>query len=530
MIPSLQKDQKYGKFVAYSLLVLILIGNAIFLRFNAFRYFNSYDMGASMAVSWRVFSGQDPYIDFIYKTGPIHLYMKVFFIKLFGFGKAAVLAHLITISSLVTSVTFLISFRRMPVLVAFLVTLLSTTCFYWPISHPWYDQSAHFWGILAVGCLILHLPFQSKRTAFWTGLFCGAAAVVSFMTKTNIGGAYGLVFFLVFAVSKRCAKAIAGYLVGTLLTVLFMLLIIASPRLYVQQALVDFAGTAIPNRFKNLLSISNWLFVNHYSIPVLMVVLIAFTHWIRTKKIFFQEMLILFLGVTFVCIFSVHTSSIIREANIPLWGIQIALAFIYLYAIEKVREGNFGRLLHQISLIILIVLTVCLTALAAVRGFQLKYWQYIKRDPVGVYPIKAEPLRGWLAEKEFGEALDQMVEYINMYVPKNETLLILTDMEIIYPLTERDSYRGVSHKFFLSPPLESTPIPGRQRRQVRENILAYPPDWIVTHIRPSPERPSSFVTGLLSYLDISNFFHSSYVKVEEWGRYALFNKIDKKTK
>ena len=89
----LNTKDKLGLFFLF----LILTGNAFFLRHNAFRGFNFFDMGSFLDASWRVFKGQTPYVDFIYTTGPLHIYMNAFFFTLFGFGKKAILAHLIAV-------------------------------------------------------------------------------------------------------------------------------------------------------------------------------------------------------------------------------------------------------------------------------------------------------------------------------------------------------------------------------------------------------------------------------------------------
>jgi len=133
-----------GRILPAALLLLMLFVNATVLGRNAFRGFNFFDMGSFLDASWRVFCGQAPYADFIFITGPVHLWMNAFFFVLFGFGKTAVLAHLVAVHSIVILCTFFIAARFAPPWTAILAAALSTVCFYWPVSHPWYDQSAHF--------------------------------------------------------------------------------------------------------------------------------------------------------------------------------------------------------------------------------------------------------------------------------------------------------------------------------------------------------------------------------------------------
>jgi len=87
----------------------LLLGNAIFLNFNAFRGFNFFDFGAFMDAAWRVVNGQRPYIDFIYFTGPVHLYVTSFFYAIFGFGQLGVLMNIVVIHSIVILLSFLLA-------------------------------------------------------------------------------------------------------------------------------------------------------------------------------------------------------------------------------------------------------------------------------------------------------------------------------------------------------------------------------------------------------------------------------------
>src|SRR3989338_1931747 len=169
-----------------SFLIALLVLNAFFLNYNAFRTFNFYDMCFPLDGGWRIASGQRPYADFIYYTGPVHLYLNALFFKLFGFGKAAVLAHLIFIHSLVITAVFIVSRKYLPVWITALVTILTTTSFYWPISHPWHNQTALFFGIMAVVFFLIHFPLADSK-AFLVGAFPGVCVVLAFITKTDIG-------------------------------------------------------------------------------------------------------------------------------------------------------------------------------------------------------------------------------------------------------------------------------------------------------------------------------------------------------
>jgi len=123
---------KKKEFLGISVLVLILIGNAFFLKYNAFRCFNFLDMGAFLDAGWRVFRGQRPYIDFIYFEGPVHLQLHALSFHLFGFGKTAIFSHLIFVHSVVIILVYFMLQSRVNRWIAFLVTLLTAPSFYWP--------------------------------------------------------------------------------------------------------------------------------------------------------------------------------------------------------------------------------------------------------------------------------------------------------------------------------------------------------------------------------------------------------------
>lgn len=107
-------------------------------------------MGSYLDVVWRLMNGQRLYMDFIFPEGPIHVNLMLVFCRLLGLGKTALWAHVVIIHSMVIILIFLLLYRRTSLGITLAVTLLTVPSFYWPFSFPWHDQTAHFWGILAV--------------------------------------------------------------------------------------------------------------------------------------------------------------------------------------------------------------------------------------------------------------------------------------------------------------------------------------------------------------------------------------------
>lgn len=490
-------------------LFLVLAGNALFLRFNAFRCFNFFDMGGFLDASWRVFTGQRPYVDFIYTTGPVHLYMNAFFFWLCGgFGRMAVLAHLIVVHSLVIAATFLMVRRKIPFFATMLVTLLTMTCFYWPISHPWYDQSAHLWGILAVAVLSGCLPLREPRQTYGVGLFSGVLVVISLMTKTNVGLAYGAMFLTVFLVSSQRIRALSGYLMGGLMTLAIFAVIIGHPEGYLQQVIASY-GFSKTSRLAELLKPANWL-VNFYWLPALMVA--VFFIPLKTAH---RELCALFFGTVFVAIFSTHTSNLIRPPNVPLWGTILALVFILLYALKDRAIPPFQRKLYQPAIYFLSVFSLGLLVLFAQYGLTLKVWTYLRPEVQGNYAIRTQALEGWWCQKEEGELFDTMAEYIKHQLPQKDSLLIFGDMQILYAATARESYRGVPFIFQT----DDLPVPGRQVQEVKENILQDPPDWILWNLGEP-----TYGKNLMHYLGLWEKIRTDYSPAKHWRFYVLLKR------
>lgn len=513
----LKKWQRVTEWVA---LGLLLCANAIFLNWNAFRGYNFFDMSAFLDASWRVFCGQKPYVDFSYTSGPLHLYMNAFFFWLFGFGKTAILAHLVSVHSIVIVLTYVLARRRCPVIPSVIVALLTTACFYWPISHPWYDQSAHFWGILGVVVLAMIVPIRSPKAAFLTGLGAGAAAVFSFMCKTNIGAAYGLVFLVVLLVSEERVRALAGFALGAaaalLVTVVFFM---GSLLRYVDQAIVAY-GSASLNRFSFFTLGHMWLLNEHW-VPAAIVGLNFLAPESRRKE--HTALRVLFFGVTMVSIFSSVTGSMSYLANVPLWGLEMALGLSVLYAMFAAARDKFRRWVHGIAIFALLAVSLLWIRAAVSLGMGLTTWTYLGIDPIGNYALRSEPMRGWMCRKERGEALDQAVEYVKSHIPPEDSLLVLGDLQILYALTGRQSFRGVPFIFGTAAGFEMPSLP-RLRRQVRENVLANPPRWVLLLEGPPELETDVFIQDLDLFFGWREEFRTRYDRVTQWGRYVLLKK------
>jgi len=457
-----------------------------------------------MDASWRIYRGQLPYIDFIYFTGPIHLYVSAVFVSLLGFGKNAILAHLVTVSSVIIILTYLIGKRLASRQAALFSAALTAACFYWPISHPWYDQTAHFWGIIAISTILLTQGTENSARIRQAGFLCGFLCVLSFFTKSNVGAFYLAAFsFIMLGMPARRAL-VPWYVVGILAGLLINLMIIRSPSLYYEQAFTDY-GLKHVKRLSNLPTLKDWLTSGYLGM-----VLIALGSVIIQKNKCWWQIIFFFAALT-VAILSSMSGSMIREANIPLQGVLMALLFMLVSQPVASNWEWAKKVLQTASYLICIFLTI----IAVRYGLELKVWTYIGKSPLGQYAIKTGGMRGWMCDQKTGENLDDLVKYINKQIPKHDTLLVLTNLQILYALTGRDSFRHVPFIFTQG----EVPALGKQMETVRNHIMAHPPDWVITHTDYTFSN-----TLLIQYLDLFDFLHERYVPVEKWGIYLMLRK------
>ena len=493
-------------------LMILLAVNFFFLRHNAFRFFNFYDMCFDLDGGWRILNGQRPHTDFICFTGPVHLYMYALFFKIFGFGKSAIFAYLITGSSLVMTIVYGMTRKAIPLAVSLLVTTLTMTSFYWPVSHPWHNQTAMLWEILALSIYVRYLNSLTSKNAFGVAFTCGILMILAFMTKTNEGVIYGTLFLLLFLFSPYRKQLLSGYLIGGAVSfVLAFMFIGCSPLIFFEQIMAYSRMMAGP-RLSRLMIWSNW-FANYYWIPF---IIVLFNVWPFRHK--YRNFFLLFIGMMMVSIYSLYSNDILRSANIFLWGIFIAVAYLIFYKIKENLTTSRRKKFFRISEWLLVTITSVLIVISVKYDFELKVWTYWE-NLLGTYALQAKPLKGWLFDEFRGKILDQMVDFIDMNIPKKDSILVVTDMQILYALTDRPSYPGIPIQGFQK---DGMPAPGAQLEQVHKTISAHPPDWIVVDI--------GNVMNEIPYLGLSEALKTRYTLAKSFGLFAIFKKKKKYVK
>lgn len=479
----------------YTGLFLILALNALFLKGNAFRHLDFYNMGSFLDGGWRILQGQKPFVDFMLNVGPVHIYLNAFFYYFFGFTKAGVLAHLIAISSFVILLTFFVARKKLSSLYALLLAALSATTFYWACSHPWYNHTAHLLGMIGVATLVIHLPFSGTKPAFWTGVICGAVAWLSFLTKTNVGPLYGLLFLVVLAVSGQKRAAILGWAAGLLFSAVISIPLFLHDPFEAFRSILAYSQTQSWRLTSFSGGVSAW-FRDYYWL----VAAIVIVNVIAAKKLNLSQ-LILFVGLWPLTLFVAYSSLSNNNADAPLMNFYFILALILI--------GKSKNLLNRASRAALMAMIVLLTGLYAKNGFALESWVPAPSD----YSIQTPQFRGWRCLKQHGEPMDGLVQFIQTSVPKEDSLLIVTDMQFLYGLSGHEPLKHVPYGYAIG----FVPTPGEQREQCRTNIMNNPPKWLITHEQSGGYAWNSW----LRYLDLSQWVLQYYVVEKTFGNYAV---------
>jgi hypothetical protein len=499
-----------------SFLAVLLIFNAIALNGIAFRGFNQFDFGQFIDAGWRICHGQKPYTDFFLNIGPIHHYIMALFFGIFGFSKLAFFSNMAVISSTMMVLTYIAVRHRLPLILVLALTMLTGMGNFWSWPHPWYESTSHTWGMVAITALFLRLPFKSKKEAFWVAALCGSMAVLSLFTKQNSGGAYGVAFFATLMFSSQKRAAFLGYVSGCLLVTVFVFaFLIPSFKDFYRQTIVS-SSTIFSKRIFNFVWLPTWFKHSYLFVAIFVAVTIG---RIRRKQ---RSLFVLFLGIYFIGFFSTVTSSWLGPGHNPLMGIYLGIGFSLLsfwkpYVISLKRRVAFW---------LTVSLMLCILGIHYERAikdylthYRIQHERYLtyNTDPL-VYKLKAKPLEGWLLTQADGSQIDAIVDFVNSNIPKNESLLVMTNLQIIYPLTDRVGPRNMPitwHKDGYGPVL------GDPFMITRKQLIENPPDWLLVSRKPNFQADD--FSGLLKYLKLERF-KDFYALVKSWGPYAILKR------
>lgn len=464
--------------------------------------FNRIDHGFMLETVWRVMNGQRIYEDFVFHTGPVHVYLDVLFFKLFGLGRTAMLVHMAAINTIVAGLTFFAAWRRIPVFFAVICTYLTLAGFYWAYPHPYYDYTAHLLGLIAIAGLAQTIPFNSKRQALIAGFIGGAAAMLSCLTKINVGAAYFGICGAVLLTCRNLRYSLPAYLASAL-AVLGVLFLFVSPSAFFANHF-EYHSVVSPRLMRFVLILI--YFKNFFWLPFVLLYIATIG-----KRLAYLPQLALCLGLGVVAIFTVNTGSYRGWNYLPMMGMYAALTFRVLFSIYG--EAYFRKKKIMVGIFIGI-----LTATVFYQSYQLWtlfYPQYRKAHADNPYVLKNGPFRGWRFPEEKGKNLDAMIEAVQK-LPANEELLVLSQAQMVYIFAKKKSYsfKGMVVQWYPG----SDPVPSR-RGEAAQYIINHPPEWILISI--DGVHP---VNDIVEYLGIPLPFFQQYQVVQTWGADGLMKR------
>ena len=436
-------------------LVALIVMASGFLARTALDIFDFFDMAAFMDAGYRVYSGQELYLDFFYLAGPVHPYMHAFFFYLFGFNKTAILVHLVVVNAIVVAATFLLARRHLPLLDSLFMALLSAICFYGPTAHPWYDENAWMW--LIVGILVVEFggALEGTRAFFLSAFLCGLLVSLSFLTKSNIGLLGGAVFFVYFLVQQRPARLIAIYCAGGLVGLACIIGLLESPSDFISQNFAFDWKTRLGNvdRFRFILT---YLPYTQFLVAMSVMAFLGGKAYIKQNL----SQLVLLAGLLVASIFGAFSGSRLPESSISLLGIQMTYLFILARNLPSSVSFPAEVRIYKTCRVVLVVLALYST-FHSVQIASVRYtWRWKASNSVNDYVLQTESLKGWRCNRQIGEGVDRAVEYINHNVPEQDSLFAFPDVNVVYGLTGRESFRKAPFIFTLG----EIPPPGKALR------------------------------------------------------------------
>jgi hypothetical protein len=338
--------------------------------------------------------------------------------------------------------------------------------------------------------------------AAWAGGVCGVLATCVVMTKINIGAAYGIVYLLPLLASRHPFKSTGVFILAGLVTLALLVGTLPSPAAF-YHSLTEYNGVA-GGRLIRFLLIPVYL-KNFFWVPFVMLPLITSGN----RKIW---EIALCLGVGAMAIFTINTGSYRGWDYLSMMGMYMSLSFGILLRIYSETSSQARKVTAGICMLILT--SISLYQIGCLLTKPIERIRYVHNlSHTGQHILKNGPFRGWLFDKATGELLDNMIAGVQQ-IPASESLLVLSDMQMIYPFAGKESYKGIPAQWYAG----VTPPPDKVST-VRQFLFDHRADWILTNRDDSEQT----LNALMIYLGISpEYLFQNYEMVNSWGSYALF--------
>ncbi len=466
-----------GRTIAECLLAPgVIAAVSAYLWRNGQREFDFFDMSAFLDAGYRVWRGQRPFVDFFYNAGPVHLYMHAASFSAFGFGRTAILAHLVAVTAVAMAATYIVARRRLPAGAAMLVTAVSGFALAGPASHPWYDSNACMW--LSLGLLAHTLTGEQLRLSrrrFGIGL-AGVACGLALLTKTNVGVAGGSVLALA-VVLKHGGRVVLPAFAGGIVLVLALIFGLRESVLeFGRQTLVAYRPLGRLLDVGRLLAVvADTPRLGLVVLGLCVVVVGGGARFVRAHR----DLVALAVGLPLAAIVWTYTGSMVPAANLGSLGMETAL--LWMVAREARRARGSGLVGRVAECAVAAMALYCL-GLSIVQSERLATWRWRDSAPVDArnlsdYSLRAPALRGWRCNEGIGRGFDGAVEYVAANVGPGQSLFVFPDATVLYGVTGRESFVGAPFAFHLG----TVPPPGTDYDRFREAFLRHPPDWMVVH-------------------------------------------------
>ena len=484
---------------------------ALLVHFGRQR-FEFFDMSAFLDAGYRVACGQQLYRDFYYIAGPVHPYMHAFFFTLFGFTQTAVLVHLCTVSLLVTACGYVLARLYLRPALAVLLAALTALAFNGAVCHPWYDQNAAFWLIVAVTLWECVRAFGLTRFLPAAAWGCGVLTAMSFLTKTNTGAAGGLMFLALLLASPQRWRNLALFAFGNL-ACLGLWALVVSPRAFVEETLLAYAPGG---RLLNFARLGDAIFQTPSgAVIVLAVGLAILGGWRYCAKNLAH--FVLLGGMTFTAVFTAWTGSMITRANISWTGLQCIWLFVLAHELPWNELGLASVRLRRSATLGLSAVSCWWLYGAFGQMRELTTWTWNASVVKSDYALRTPAFAGWRCDGAVGEGLDRCAAFVAARIPREQSLLVFPDCTLLYGLTGHDSYRGAPFIF-----QRGQILTGALYDNFRARFLTSPPDWIVLH--QFDLRWDLSAGPILEWLRLDDYLRKEYRVVWTFGGFSVLRR------
>ena len=437
-------------------------------------FFDPFDHSGFLDLFYRVYSGQKLYVDFFYNAGPVHAYIGAFFYWLLGPGISAVKANACMLSLFMAAYAYMLGRSSFGIPVSTALATLATLFFVGPFSFPTYDHHAWLFLLLAIAFLRFDLSKNVVLNASLRGGICGTLIALSVLTKANIGAFGAVIVAGVLILLPERKRALMWLGLGFILCLNLVFFLLGTTFEFFQANFVEYAPGA---------RLTAWGLLNHllHDIPYVPMafgtVAIALAggrdYVVRERRDF-----AILTGLIGTSIFSVWTSSMISDLNTFALGLELVLLVVLVKRLPKGLPESPEYRLYRCCAVMLAGACVLVFFTGIERTWRLGFFKSRLPSLEAVdYEIKSPPLKGWRCNHFYCEGMDEVVEFMRTHVPRQDSLFVFPDMQIIYQMTGHSSYLHAPYEFVLN----ILPGPGKPTTAFLNYFDANAPKWVVIH-------------------------------------------------